>query len=77
MPTLVQGLAGHKIVGVELGSGDAHTLALEDSGKHIKINVTQIFTYKTICPQELCGHGVMVTLGSWAGEGVKGLKCQR
>ena len=31
-PTLVQGLVGHKIVGVELGSGDAHTLALEDNG---------------------------------------------
>lgn len=37
VPTLVQGLAGHKIVGVELGSGDAHTLALEDNGtKHVK-----------------------------------------
>ena len=34
VPTLVQGLAGHKIVGVELGSGDAHTLALEDSGEY-------------------------------------------
>ncbi len=32
VPTLVQGLAGHKVVGVELGSGDAHTLALEDNG---------------------------------------------
>ena len=29
------------------------------------------------CRQELCGPGEMVTLGSWAEEGVKGLKCQR
>ena len=36
VPTLVQGLAGHKIVGVELGSGDAHTLALEDNGKLVR-----------------------------------------
>ena len=32
VPTLVQSMVGHKIVGVELGSGDAHTLALEENG---------------------------------------------
>ena len=32
VPTLVQGLAGHRIVDVDCGSGDAHTLALEDNG---------------------------------------------
>ena len=32
-PTLVKALAGHKIVGVGCGSGDAHTIALEDNGK--------------------------------------------
>ena len=32
VPTLVQGLVGHKIVDVDCGSGDAHTLALEDNG---------------------------------------------
>ena len=32
MPALVQGLVGHKIVDVDCGSGDAHTLALEDNG---------------------------------------------
>ena len=42
VPTLVQGLAGHKIVGVELGSGDAHTLALEDNG-NISNAVAQTF----------------------------------
>ena len=40
VPTLVQGLAGHKIVGVELGSGDAHTLALEDSGESSGFGLT-------------------------------------
>ena len=33
VPTLVQSMVGHKIIGVELGSGDAHTLALEENGK--------------------------------------------
>ena len=32
VPTLVQALNGHKIVGVSCGSGDAHTIALEDNG---------------------------------------------
>ena len=41
VPTLVQGLAGHKIVGAELGSGDAHTLALEDNGK-CTVRITKI-----------------------------------
>ena len=32
VPALVQPLVGHKIVDVDCGSGDAHTLALEDNG---------------------------------------------
>jgi len=32
VPALVQALVGHKIVDVDCGSGDAHTLALEDNG---------------------------------------------
>ena len=33
MPTLVEGLVGHKIVEVDCGSDDAHTLALESTGQ--------------------------------------------
>ncbi len=33
VPTLVQELVGHKIVEVDCGSDDAHTLALESNGK--------------------------------------------
>lgn len=44
MPTLVQGLVGHMIIGVELGSGDAHTLALEDNGEKSLL----WYTYKCI-----------------------------
>ncbi len=33
MPTIVQALVGHKIVGVDCGSDDAHTLALESNGQ--------------------------------------------
>lgn len=33
MPTVVEKLAGHKIVDVDCGSGDAHTLCLEDNGQ--------------------------------------------
>ena len=76
VPTLVQGLAGHKVVGVELGSGDAHTLALEDNGKHADYFNIEFCAYK-IFFQELCGLGAMVTLGSWGGEGVKGLNRRR
>ena len=43
VPTLVQGLAGHKIVGVELGSGDAHTLALEDNGNNKAMLLHKLF----------------------------------
>ena len=32
IPTLVKALKDHKIVGVGCGSGDAHTIALEDDG---------------------------------------------
>ena len=32
VPALVQALVGHKIVDVDCGSGDAHSLALEDTG---------------------------------------------
>jgi len=32
VPALVQALVGHKIVDVDCGSGDAHSLALEDNG---------------------------------------------
>ena len=32
VPTLVKALGGHKIVAVGCGSGDAHTIALEDNG---------------------------------------------
>ena len=33
VPTLVQAFADHKMVGVDCGSGDAHTLFLEDNGE--------------------------------------------
>ena len=34
LPTLVKALSGHKIVAVGCGSGDAHTIALEEDGNH-------------------------------------------
>ena len=34
VPTLVQAFADHKMVGVDCGSGDAHTLFLEDNGQY-------------------------------------------
>ena len=34
VPTLVQAFASNKMVGVDCGSGDAHTLFLEDNGEH-------------------------------------------
>lgn len=35
VPTPVKGLKDHKIVCVSCGSGDAHTVALEDNGNDI------------------------------------------
>ena len=32
VPTLVEGLVRHKVVQVDCGSDDAHTLALENNG---------------------------------------------
>ena len=37
VPTLVQAFADHKMVGVDCGSGDAHTLFLEDNGEWLSI----------------------------------------
>ena len=42
VPTLVQGLTGHKIIQVELGSGDAHTLALEDNGESCSVLMSKV-----------------------------------
>ena len=33
VPTQVKALKDHKIVGVSCGSGDSHTIALEDNGR--------------------------------------------
>ena len=33
IPTIVEGLSGVKIVQVDCGSGDAHTLALDETGQ--------------------------------------------
>ena len=33
VPTYVKALKDHKIVGVSCGSGDSHTIALEDNGR--------------------------------------------
>lgn len=37
VPTVVQAFADHKMVGVDCGSGDAHTLFLEDNGECVTI----------------------------------------
>ena len=37
VPTLVQAFADHKMVGVDCGSGDAHTLFLEDNGEYVTV----------------------------------------
>lgn len=41
VPTLVQALVGHKIVGVDCGSDDAHTLALESNGWFMSCDLHQ------------------------------------
>lgn len=33
-PTMVKGLRGHRIIDIACGSGDAHTVAVSDTGKH-------------------------------------------
>ena len=45
IPTPVRGLSGHKIVGVACGSGDAHTIALEDNGIHYTIDLNTQHSY--------------------------------
>jgi len=42
VPTLVEKLVGHKIVGVDCGSEDAHMLALEDTGQSVCHCVSQV-----------------------------------
>ena len=45
VPTLVQALGGHKMVDVDCGSGDAHTLALEDNGSDNVIEIYWVVCY--------------------------------
>lgn len=42
VPTLVQAFADNKMVGVDCGSGDAHTLFLEDNGQCIIMIETMV-----------------------------------
>ena len=42
LPTLVKALSGHKIVTVGCGSGDAHTIALEENGNTLSLHFTTV-----------------------------------
>ena len=44
VPTVVQAFADHKMVGVDCGSGDAHTLFLEDNGECVTIKNLYLYT---------------------------------
>ena len=75
VPTLVQGLAGHKVVGVELGSGDAHTLALEDNGKHADYFNVEFYAYNFFSGAVWSwGDGDFGKLGRGGSEGSKSPK---
>jgi len=55
VPTLVQAFADHKMVGVDCGSGDAHTLFLEDNGEHPKLYASYINST----------HSTVYTINGW------------
>ena len=73
VPTLVKALKDHKIVGVSCGSGDSHTIALEDNGNvprymymhivHVRIplRAVQLFSLKLVVCLE-CFHLLCLAL---------------
>ena len=47
VPTIVQAFADHKMVGVDCGAGDAHTLFLEDNGECVTTELKIVVCHRS------------------------------